>query len=87
MAADLHDLTRLKVTAETRAWLQAEAHTSGRSMPEIAREALHEIAVAKIRAAKVLASLAPAEVHTRDDQGPSGDASCNASRNSTRTSR
>lgn len=61
MALDLDDLKRLKVTPETRAWLQAESLTSGRSRQEIARDALHEIALAKIRAAKVLAGLAPDE--------------------------
>lgn len=69
MSADLDDLKRLKVTAETRAWLQAEAHTTGRSKQEIARDALHEIALAKIRAAKVLASLAPDEGHNGDVRG------------------
>lgn len=69
MAADLDDLKRLKVTAETSAWLQAKAHTTGRSKQEIARDALHEIALAEIRAAKVLASLAPPEAHSRDTGG------------------
>lgn len=76
MAADLDDLKRLKVTAETRAWLQAKSLSSGRTKQEIARDALHEIALAEIRAARVLASLAPterrvgdAEGHRRDGQG------------------
>lgn len=69
MAADLDDLKRLKITAETRAWLQAESHTTGRSKQEIARDALHEIALAKIRAAKILASLAPPEGRAGDDGG------------------
>lgn len=79
MAADLDDLKRLRITPETRAWLQAKAHTTGRSKQEIARDALHEIAVAEIRAAKVLASLAPAEAHVvtaegnrRDSRGQGG---------------
>lgn len=69
MAADLNDLKRLKVTAEARAWLQAESHTTGRSMQEIARDALHEIALQKIQAAKVLAALAPAEALSGDSRG------------------
>jgi hypothetical protein len=73
MAADLDDLKRLKVTAETRAWLQAEALTSGRSKQEIARDALHEIALSKIRAAKVLTALVPAEGRAGDVEGHSRD--------------
>lgn len=73
MAADLDDLKRLKVTAETRAWLQAKALSTGRSKQEIARDALHEIALAEIRAARVLANLAPAEGRAGDAQGHSGD--------------
>lgn len=69
MAHGLEDLRRLKITAETRAWLQAESHTSERSMQEIARDALHEIALEKIRAAKVLSSLAPAQGHSRASGG------------------
>jgi predicted transcriptional regulator len=69
MANDLHDLKRLKISSETRAWLQAEAHTTKRSQQEIAREALHEIALRKIQAAKVLTALAPAEGQSRDTGG------------------
>lgn len=63
MATDLDDLKRLKVTAETRAWLQAKSHSTGRTKQEIARDALHEIALTEIRAARILASLAPAEAN------------------------
>lgn len=69
MSSDLTDLKRLKVTRETRAWLQAEAHSTGRSQQEIARDELHFIAVGKIRAAKVLTALAPAEAHSGDGGG------------------
>jgi hypothetical protein len=69
MAADLTDLKRLDITDETRAWLNAESHVTGRSKQKIARDALHEIAVGKIRAAKVLASLAPREGHMADTKG------------------
>jgi hypothetical protein len=58
---DLVDLRRLKITKRTRAWLQARAHTSGRSMQEIARDHLDAAAAADIHAATVLITLAPAE--------------------------
>jgi hypothetical protein len=58
MALDLESF-RLKITRETEAWLVAEARTTGKSKQEIARDALHEIALRKIHAAKVLARLAP----------------------------
>lgn len=76
MADELKDLKRLKVTRETAAWLDAEAHSTGRKKHEIARDALHELAVAKIHAAKVLVAMAPGqdrggatEDHTRDFGG------------------
>lgn len=69
MSADLGDLKRLKITAETRAWLAAEAHSTGRSQQEIARDALHEIATRRIHAARVLVSMSPSEGHGGDDQG------------------
>lgn len=72
MSADLGDLKRLKITAETRAWLAAEAHSSGRSQQEIARDALHEIAVGRIHAAKVLVSMAPSEGHAGDSERHNG---------------
>jgi hypothetical protein len=72
VAADLGDLKRLKITAETRAWLQAEAHSTGKSHQEIARDQLHAIALEKIRAAKVLVSLSPTEAHSGDGQGHHG---------------
>lgn len=61
MASDLNDLKRLKVTDATKAWLTAKSHTTGRTQQEIAREYLHERAIEEIRAAKILANLAPAE--------------------------
>lgn len=63
------DLKRLKITPETDAWLQAESHTSGQSKQEIARQVLHEFAVGKIRAAKVLAALAPGDALSGDTGG------------------
>jgi hypothetical protein len=73
LSADLGDLKRLKITAETRAWLQAEAHSTGKSHQEIARDILHAIALEKISAAKVLVSMAPAERRVGDTQGHDGD--------------
>ncbi len=63
----LEDLKRLKITAETRAWLAAEARQSQRTMQQVARDELHRIAVTRIHAAKVLVSLAPRE--GRDGDG------------------
>jgi hypothetical protein len=69
MSLDLKDLKRLKITAETIAWLESESLTTGRTKQEILRDAMHEIAVAKIRAARLLATLAPAEAISGDTQG------------------
>jgi hypothetical protein len=69
MSTELGDLKRLKISRETRAWLQAEAHSTGKSQQEIARDTLHAVALEKIRAARVLASLAPADGHSGDAEG------------------
>jgi hypothetical protein len=69
MSLDLVDLKRLKITPETAAWLEAESRTSGRTKQEILREAMHQLAVGKIHAAKVLSALAPAEAISRDGGG------------------
>lgn len=63
------DLKRLKITPETRAWLQAEATITGKSQQDVARAALHELALKRIQAAKVLTALATAEGHMRDAGG------------------
>ena len=69
MSADLADLKRLKITEETQAWLRAEAQSTGRSQQEIARDALHDIALGKIKAARLLAAMAPGEAPSRDGGG------------------
>lgn len=69
MSADLDDLKRLKVTAATRAWLTARSRSSGKSKQEIARDALHALAVKDIHAAKVLVRLAPDEDFDGDGGG------------------
>lgn len=69
MSLELSDLKRLKITRETRAWLQAEAQETGESQQDIARTALHEIALREIRKAKVLAALSQAEGHDGDRRG------------------
>lgn len=69
MAGDLVDIKRLKVTAETRAWLQGRSMRSGKSQQEIARDALHDLAVAELDNAKVLAALDPRQGHSRDGGG------------------
>ncbi len=60
MALDLIDF-RGKITPETEAWLEAELRTTGVSKQETVRLALHEMALRKITAAKVLTRLAPEE--------------------------
>lgn len=77
MSVDLEDLKRLKLTKETMAWLRAQAHITGESKQDIARDALHEIAVQKIKAAKILTSMAPDEGRARDAGGRSGDGGAN----------
>lgn len=69
MSADLADLKRLKVTAKTRAWLAATSRSTGKSQQEIARDALHSLAVREIHAAKVLVRMAPDEALDRDSGG------------------
>lgn len=69
MSAPKADLKRLRISPETRAWLQAEATSSGKSQQEIVRAVLHEMALKKIHAAKLLAALATAEGHMRDAEG------------------
>jgi hypothetical protein len=69
MSLDLADLKRLKITEETRAWLSAEAQRTGRSQQEVARDALHEIALSKIKAARLLVALAPDEGRAGDTRG------------------
>lgn len=69
MSLDLNDLKRLKITAETMAWLEAESRTTGQTKQEILRDAMHTIAVQKIHAAKLLAALAPVEGSSGDTRG------------------
>lgn len=69
MSLDLEDLKRLKITAETRAWLEVESRSTGRSKQEVARDVLHQIAVKEIHAAKLLAALAPGEANIGDTRG------------------
>ena len=73
MSLDLEDLKRLKITAETRAWLTAESHITGRSTQEIARDVLHAKAMDRIHAAKVITALASGEAYVRDGRVHLGD--------------
>jgi hypothetical protein len=73
MAAELVDLKRLKITGATRAWLQAKARATGKSHQDVARDALHELALQEIHAAKVLVALSTAEGLIGDDEGHSRD--------------
>lgn len=73
MSLDLKDLKRLKITEETKAWLDAESRITGRTQQEILRDAVHEIAVQKIHAARLLAAMAPPEGRAGDSRGRSGE--------------
>jgi hypothetical protein len=57
MALELRDF-RGKITDETYLALQADSRAFERDMADIAREVLHEWAVKKLHAARVLYSLA-----------------------------
>lgn len=70
MALELIDF-RGKITAETEAWLEAELRAFGVPKQETVRQALHEIALKRIHAAKLLSALAPAEGIDRASGGKS----------------
>ena len=61
MALPLPDLKRLKITRATRAWLTAEARATRKTFAEVARDALHEIAIRRIHEAKVLTGIVASE--------------------------
>jgi hypothetical protein len=63
---------RGKITPETSCWLEAEARATGKQQQEIAREALHELALVRIKAATVLRGLMLAEGLAGEDQGRAG---------------
>lgn len=69
MSLDLKDLKRLKITAETIAWLESESRITGKTKQEILRDAMHQLACDKIHAARLLAALAPAEALSGDSGG------------------
>lgn len=69
MSLDLIDLKRLKITAETSAWLESESRITGRSKQDILRDTVHQIAVEKIHSARLLAALAPVEANSGDTRG------------------
>lgn len=69
MSADLLDLKRLKITAETRAWLTAEVSRTGQSAQEVARDVLHQFALEKIEGARLLLALSPGQGHNGDSRG------------------
>lgn len=73
MSLEHADLKRLKITEETRAWLTAEAHITGRTPQEIARDVLHAKAVERIHAAKVITAIASGEAYIRDGRAHIGD--------------
>lgn len=69
MSLDLKDLKRVKLTAETLAWLESEARDSNRSKQEILRDEMHAIAVAAKRKARLLLALSPDEGNSGDNGG------------------
>jgi hypothetical protein len=69
MSLDLVDLKRIKITAETAAWLEAESRETNRSKQEILRDEMHKIALAAKRKARLLLALSPDEGHSRDSEG------------------
>ena len=74
MSLDLKDLKRLKITAETDAWLTAESRSTGKSKQDVLRDAAHAIALEKIHAARLLSALAPSDGQAGDTPGNRGDA-------------
>lgn len=61
MSLPLKDIGKAKITAETDAWLTYRARHTGRTKHELLRDALHEMAVREIHAAKLLIALADGE--------------------------
>lgn len=74
MSLDLADLKRLKITKDTVSWLRGKCAATGRSHQEIARDALHSVAVQEIHEAKILASFALSEGHVGDSYVKPGTA-------------
>jgi hypothetical protein len=65
VSLDLVDIKRLKITPETAAWLEAQwRRNPSRSKQEILRDALHDLAIVEIHAARLLTALSPAEGQT-----------------------
>lgn len=69
MSLDLDDLERLKITAETRAWLEAEERVYGRTRQDIVRELLHAHALKRLHEASVITALAGAHGIKPEDAG------------------
>jgi len=73
MSLPLLDIGKFKITGETDAWLDARSRTTGKSKLEIAREALHQLAVAEIHAATLLVALTGVQNREREARGLSGE--------------
>lgn len=63
------DMGKLKVTAETAAWLDFMHRKTGRNRLEIVRNALHEIATEQLDDASVLDAFAVTRGIRRDSRG------------------
>lgn len=73
MSLPLKDIGKMKVTAETDAWLAARSRITGKSKLEILRAAAHELAIGEIHDAKLLIALARVEELGGDAGGSRGE--------------
>jgi len=61
VSLDLHDMGRLKVTAQTNAWLEAKHRLTGEEKSAIAREHLHRAAMQDIEVIRLADQLLRSE--------------------------
>lgn len=87
MSLPLRDIGKPKITAETDAWLTTQARRTGRSKHELLRDALHEMSVREIHAAKLLRALAAGEGLTGERRGHTGEEEGSAGTSALRRSR
>lgn len=73
MSLPLKDIGKMKVTAETDAWLTARSRITGKTKLEILREAAHQLAVSEIHDAKLLTALARVEELGGEPGGSRGE--------------
>lgn len=73
MSLPLKDIGKMKVTAETNAWLSARSRITGKAKQEILREAAHQLAVREIHDAKLLIAIARVEELGGEGEGARGE--------------